>query len=156
MLTTKLKNIFNVSKKKLLLLITIGNTFRTDDGVGIHVARHIEKLPANVAILNAEDRPENIISEAIRLKPVKTVIIDAADFKGTPGEIKVIKKNNVPSTSLSTHSISPLVLAAIIEEETGSDVLFLGIQPQSIQMGEGLTPPVKKAAQKIISCIHKL
>lgn len=69
-------------------------------------------------------------------------------------EIRLIEKNNIPDTSLSTHSLSPNILAAIIEADTGADVFFLGIQPKSIQLTEGLAEPVKKSAEKIISCIR--
>jgi hydrogenase maturation protease HycI len=154
MLTVELKELFTPSRKGLLLAITIGNRFRSDDGVGPFIARQIKKSKKNVIVINAEDKPENIIDRAIQLKPCKVVIIDAANFGGIPGEIRLIEKNNVPDTSLSTHSLSPNILAAIIEADTGADVFFLGIQPKSIQLTEGLAEPVKKSAEKIISCIR--
>jgi len=108
----------------LLLVITIGNRFRSDDGVGPFIARQIKKSKKNVTVINAEDKPENIIDRVIQIKPCKVVIIDAANFGGIPGEIRLIEKNNIPDTSLSTHSLSPNILAAIIEADTGADVFF--------------------------------
>ena len=155
MLTAELKDLFTFSDKNPLLIITIGNSYRSDDGVGPYIASKIKKCKKNLIVLNAEDKPENIIDEATRLKPGKIVIIDAADFGGMPGEIRLIEKKDIPDTSLSTHSFSPNILAAIIEEDTGADVLFLGIQPESIQFGEGISKPVKEAAKRIISCLEK-
>jgi len=155
MLTAELNDLFTFSDKNPLLIITIGNSYRSDDGVGPYIARQINKYKKDFTILNAEDQPENIIDEATRLKPGKIVIIDAADFGGMPGEIRLIEKKDIPDTSLSTHSFSPNILAAIIEEDTGADVLFLGIQPESIQFGEGISKPVKEAAGKILACIKK-
>ena len=154
MLTVELKELLTFSRKSPLLVITIGNRYRSDDGVGPYIARQINKYKKDFTILNAEDQPENIIDEATQLKPGKIVIIDAADFGGMPGEIRLIEKNNIPDTSLSTHSLSPNILAAIIEADTGADVFFLGIQPKSIQLTEGLSEPVKKSAERIISCIR--
>ena len=155
MLTAELNDLFTFSDKNPLLIITIGNSYRSDDGVGPYIARQVNKYKKNFTILNAEDQPENIIDEVIQLKPGKIVIIDAADFGGMPGEIRLIEKKDIPDTSLSTHSFSPNILAAIIEEDTGADVLFLGIQPESIQFGEGISKPVKEAAGKILACIKK-
>ncbi len=155
MLTAELNDLFTFSDKNPLLIITIGNSYRSDDGVGPYIARQINKYKKDFTILNAEDQPENIIDEATRLKPGKIVIIDAADFGGMPGEIRLIEKKDIPDTSLSTHSFSPNILAAIIEEDTGADVLFLGIQPESIRFGEGISKPVKEAAKRIIFYLEK-
>ena len=155
MLTAELNDLFTFSDKNPLLIITIGNSYRSDDGVGPYIASKIKKCKKNLIVLNAEDKPENIINEATRLKPGKIVIIDAADFGGMPGEIRLIEKKDIPDTSLSTHSFSPNILAAIIEEDTGADVLFLGIQPESIRFGEGISKPVKEAAKRIIFYLEK-
>ena len=156
MLAAELNDLFTFSNKDSLLIITIGNSYRSDDGVGPYIARQINKYKKDFTILNAEDQPENIIDEATQLKPGKIVIIDAADFGGMPGEIRLIEKKDIPDTSLSTHSFSPNILATIIEEETGADVSFLGIQPKSVQLAEGFSEPVKRAAEKIISCIRSM
>jgi len=154
MLTAELRNLFTSSKKGPLLVVTVGNSFRSDDGVGPYIARQIKECKKNVIIINAGNKPESIIDKATQLRPGKVIIIDAANFGGIPGEIRLIEKKDIPDTSLSTHSFSLNIIAAIIEEDTGADVFFLGIQPKSIQLTEGLAEPVKKAAEKIISCIR--
>lgn len=148
MLTAELNDLFTFSDKSPFLIITIGNSYRSDDEVGPYIDQQIKKCKKNLIILNAEDQPENIIDKATQLKPGNVVIIDAADFGGISGEIRLIEKKDIPDTSLSTHSFSPNIIAAILEEDTGADVHFLGIQPESIQLREGLSEPVKKAAQK--------
>lgn len=156
MLTVELKDIFTPSAKGKLLVVTVGNSLRSDDGVGIYIAKHIQKCKKNIIILNAESKPENIIHKVVQIKPQKVVIIDAADFGGRIGEIRLIKKTDIQNTSLSTHSFSLNIIARIIEEDTGANVFFLGIQPRSVQLGEGLSKSVRKAAQKIISCISSI
>ena len=156
MLTAELNDLFTFSDKNPLLIITIGNSYRSDDGVGPYIASKIKKCKKNLIILNAEDKPENIINEATQLKPGKIVIIDAADFGGMPGEIRLIEKKDIPDTSLSTHSFPLNIIARIIGEDTGAEVSFLGIQPKSVQLAKGLSKPVKRAAEKIISCIRSM
>ena len=156
MLTAELKDILTPSKKGKLLVITVGNSLRSDDGVGIYIAKQIKKCQKNIIILNADSKPEKIIDQAVQLKPQKVIIIDGADFGGRAGEIRLIKKADIPNTSLSTHSFSLNIIARIIEEDTGAEVFFLGIQPRSIRLGEELSKSVRKAAQKIISCLSSI
>ncbi len=126
MLTAELKDIFTPSTKGKLLVVTVGNSLRSDDGVGIYIAKQIKKCKKNIIILNAESKPENIIHKAVQIKPQKVVIIDAADFGGRAGEIRLIKNTDIQNTSLSTHSFSLNIVARIIEEDTGVKVFFFG------------------------------
>ncbi len=156
MLTDELKDIFTPSEKGKLLVITVGNSLRSDDGVGIYIAEQVKKCKKYIIILNADSKPENIIDRVVQVKPHKVIIIDAADFGGRAGEIRLIKKTDIQNISLSTHSFSLNIIARIIEEDTGAKVFFLGIQPRSVRLGEGLSKSVRKAAQKIISCMSSI
>ena len=106
------------------LIITIGNDLRSDDGVGPYIAKHCQSKK----VLDAQDKPENIIEEAVFRKPKIAVIIDAADFDGGIGEVRMIKKEQIPKTTLSTHAFPLNIIAQIIENDTGARVHFLGIQ----------------------------
>ena len=111
------------------LLITIGNSFRSDDGVGPYIASQVQSSSA-LHVLDAADTPENLIDEALALKPKKILFIDAADFGGSPGEIQQVDAAHIPETTLSTHTISLKVIARILEAEAKAEIQFLGIQPR--------------------------
>ena len=76
-----------------VLVLGIGNTLLSDDGVGVHVIRALENgrtnLPENQRDVRLRDAgtlglallPE--IAEAQRL-----IIVDAANFGGEPGEVR--------------------------------------------------------------------
>ncbi|MDD5014370.1 MAG: hydrogenase maturation peptidase HycI [Atribacterota bacterium] len=138
------------SKEGKLLVVTVGNSLRSDDGVGIYIFNQIKQCKENIIILNANSKPENIIDQVVQIKPQRVIIIDAADFGGRAGEMRLIRKNNIQNRSLSTHSFSLDIIARIIEEDTGAEVLFLGIQPRSVRLREGLSKSVRKAAERII------
>lgn len=138
----------------LTVIVTVGNSFRLDDGVGPYIGKKI-RLAMRLKIVDCGISPENIVEEVIRLNPCLIVIIDAADFKGKPGQAKLIDKNNIPETSLTTHSISLRVIAGIFEKETKAKVEFIGIQPKNIGFGEKLSLPVKKTADKMIQLINE-
>lgn len=138
----------------LTLIITIGNSYRMDDGVGPFIADNV-KSSEKIKIINAFDRPENVIEEALNLKPVKTIIIDAADFNGKSGEINIIKNECISDETITTHTFPPKIIAELLKKETGCEVFFIGIQPQKRGFGEGLSDKVKKSADKIIKQIKK-
>jgi hydrogenase 3 maturation protease len=133
------------------LFVTVGNSLRSDDGIGPFIAARLE----GCAVIDAGVKPENIIEDATALKPTRIVIIDAADFGGEPGEAKIISREHIPETTLSTHTIPLPVVTALLEEDTGAEIIFIGIQPKSVEMGEGLSPEVEKTALEIINAIKE-
>ena len=135
------------------LIVTVGNSLRGDDGVGSYIASKLSDLPKGFLLLDAGDRPENIVTDAVDLRPARTVIIDAADFGGAPGEARFIPDDAIPQTPLSTHSFPLPVITSILRQDTGSEVRFLGIQAKFLGLGEVISPEVLAAADEIIALI---
>ncbi len=155
MLPSEVRQALLPASEGVTLVITVGNTLRSDDGAGPCIAGAIVEPRRGVRILDAADRPENCIDEAVECRPAKTVIIDAADFQGTPGEVRLIPEDLIPAAPLSTHSFPLPVIAKILAEETGSRVYFIGIQPKSVDFGETLSPEVSAAVLEIIRLLGK-
>lgn len=154
MLTSEITELFNPAAG-ITLVITVGNPLRSDDGAGPYIAGKIASPRENIIVMNAGDRPENIIDKAVELKPFQTIIIDAADFGGVPGEMRIIPEHAIPDKPLSTHSFPLRIISRLLAEDTGSEVFFLGIQPESMVFGEGLSPKVRGAAEEIIKLIER-
>ena len=128
---------------------------RRDDGAGPYIFNHIRRTDDHIRLLNVADRPEDSIDEAVAVQPVKTVIIDAADYGGTAGEARIIPQEQIPESTLSTHTFPLKIITRMLEEDTGSEVFFLGIQPADVSWGEGLTADVKMTADAIIGILEK-
>ena len=156
MLIDEVKNAIAPLRDELNLIITIGNDFRSDDGVGPYIFEKITGEPENIVVINAGDKPENIIDEAVSVNPKKTIIFDAADFGGMPGEVRVVPEDLIPDVSLSTHTFPPKIIAKILEEDTKSQVFFIGIQPKSLKFGQSLSKEVKNTADEIVNFITKV
>jgi len=152
LLTDKVSNVLKPSKG-LNLIITVGNTFRCDDGVGPFIFDKLKHI-ADLNIINAADRPENIVEDVIAQNPRRIIFIDAADFGKKPGTLDLIPSEHIPETTLSTHAIPLNVIAGLIKNETGCEVFFVGIQAKNFSLGEGLSAEVKNAAQAVISFIE--
>jgi hydrogenase 3 maturation protease len=137
------------------LLITVGNVWRRDDGVGPYLASRLGDLAGSCRLLDAADRPENIFDEAAAAAPGKIVILDAADFGGAPGEIRVLAPAEIPEKGLSTHTFPIKLLARLLSQDTGATVHFVGLQPQNVSLGEGLSEPVRLAADTLVAHLRK-
>ncbi len=141
-------------KPGLNCLITAGNSFRSDDGLGPYIASRLKNF-SDLEVFNAGDRPEDIIDEVISKKPSHMTVIDAANFGGAPGEIMTIPEDRLAETSLSTHRIPLNVITKVIQSEIETQVTFLGVQPKEVGLGEGLSKEVKETADQIINAIKK-
>ena len=142
-------------KEGLTLILTVGNPMRRDDGVGPYIASKLSFVP-NRTVMEGGMHPENQLDDITRLNPSRILILDAADFGGSPGELRLIETESIPETSLSTHAISLKVIAKILNDDTGAEIVFIGIQPQNVSFGEGLSPRVRHAADKLIQWLKKL
>jgi hydrogenase maturation protease HycI len=143
------------TKKDKVLFITIGNTLRADDGVGPYIAEKLYEADIQADIIDAGQRPENVIDEAVALNPTKIIIIDAANFGGAIGEARIIPEDKISASTLSTHTFPIPVISSIIREDTGSDIFFIGIQPDSMQLGEAMNDKVIATANEIITIIKE-
>lgn len=126
---------------------------RADDGVGPYIARHLPLQRDGILVLDAGERPENVIDRAVGAKPVRTVIIDAAEFGGAAGEARVVPPELIEDGIVSTHTFPLSGVAKIIHYDTGSEVAFVGIQTGSKDFAEGLSAPVEQTAREIIALL---
>jgi len=83
-------------------------------------------------------------------------MIDAANFKGAPGETKLITGEEIGGQVISTHSLPLNIFISYIEKSLGVTVLLLGIQPLSIGLGEPMTEPVEAAAISMVDTLYQI
>ncbi len=139
------------------LLITIGNPLRADDGLGPFVGENVRFKSPDCRVINACTTPENIAQTAIDLKPDKIILLDAAYFGGRPGELRIIPLELIDKqTVISTHSFPLRVTFSIVKEDTGAELVAIGIEPGSMEFEEGLTPEVKESALRLIEYFNNI
>ncbi|MDD5457166.1 MAG: hydrogenase maturation peptidase HycI [Candidatus Margulisbacteria bacterium] len=155
MLSTDIQDALNPEQNSKLLIITVGNDFRADDGVGPYIAQAFPNgINDNIYLINAGQQPENFIDQATDLNPEKIIIVDAAYFQGEPGECRLFTQDYIPETTLTTHIFPLKALAGILAADTKAEVLFLGIQPISTELGQTMSVEVKKNADEIIDFLN--
>jgi hydrogenase 3 maturation protease len=150
-------------RKKILsarriVVLAIGNTSKGDDAAGILCAEKLKKLmrgksSSRMKILLGHETPENATGEIRNFRPDLVLIIDAAQGGYKPGTVFIVEKNKIEDDGVSTHTISLALLVAYLEESIGCKVIVLGIQPLNLGLGENVSLPVKRAAEKLAAFI---
>ncbi len=151
---TSLKEFITGTRR--VAVLGIGNELRTDDGIGPFIIEGLNVDSPSLLIENVGSVPEAFARPLAKFKAERIIMIDAADMKKPPGHIELVTKDRIGGIAISTHSMPLSFLMMYLEQETGAQTILLGIQPQDIQFGEGLTPELGEAAQKIISTLNIL
>ena len=134
------------------LILGIGNTLLSDEGVGIHMLdymrRHYPEL-AGVEYLDGGTLSFTLaawIEEADNL-----IVIDAAELDSTPGTVRVFPGEEMyrfaGKTKRSVHEVSlgDLLAIAHLTDALPAKRALVAIQPEEIDWGQCLSNRVKQA-----------
>ncbi|MEJ5360833.1 MAG: hydrogenase 3 maturation endopeptidase HyCI [Spirochaetota bacterium] len=132
------------------LILGIGNPLRSDDIAGSIVARKLKLL--GLTGIDAEFMPENYIGVIRRNKPEKIIVVDCCDMNLPPGSVRNIPVHKIHSGIVTTHS---LPLKAVMQQllEITPNIMFIGIQPENIEVGDTVSDAVNTAIEQIVAII---
>jgi hydrogenase 3 maturation protease len=122
-------------------LLGIGNRYWRDDGVGSLIAEALQTCQGFDAI-DAGSIPENHLETVAQKNPDTILLIDATDFGGKPGQVRLLDADKVTFSGLSTHAGSLRMLAEYLRARTQARIALLAIQPGDTSAGEGLSAEV--------------
>jgi hydrogenase 3 maturation protease len=148
-LTTQ--NLQNPSPR--IAIVGIGHELRGDDGVGPFILRRLLsslKTKETYLLVDAGPAPENFTLLLREFMPDLVILIDAAEMHQSPGKIEWLPWQDSIGLSASTHSLPVHLFAQYLQLELECEILLLGIQPSSLSMDSGLSPTVRRSAEKII------
>jgi hydrogenase maturation protease len=138
-----------------ILLIGIGNEYRCDDSIGLHVIRALRerKLPNTIIVESNGDGAELIeMFGSVRM----AILIDAVSSGGIPGTIYQLDayKQPVPVqlSFQSTHAfgVGEAIELARVLEQLPPTLIVYAIEGENFSAGIGLTSKVEQAAQKVV------
>lgn len=135
------------------LVLGIGNTLLTDEGIGIHVLQALEPELGHwpdVTLLDGGTLSFTLagpIEEADAL-----IVVDAANIKNKPGEWALLKGEEMDAFLMSNRKstvhevgLTDLRAIALLAGHWPEKRAMLAIQPQTIDWGESPTPAVAAA-----------
>jgi hydrogenase 3 maturation protease len=139
------------NRDQTLLFIGIGNVLRTDDGAGVYISHRINEQD-HIKVLTVEVSIENYIQKINSYQADNIILIDSVNFNQDPGYYSLVPVSELLDFTTNTHNIS----LRNISDFLSGNIYILGIQPETIKFGEGLTASVKKSAKEIIQLINTL
>ena len=139
----------NSRLKGKVVILGIGNTLRGDDGIGSLLSKRIQgKVP--YIVYDGSLCPENYLGKIIQDKPDTILMIDAVDFGGKPGEIKMLEGKDIQTVNLfTTHNASIGLAIKYLENSIKVDVIVLAIQPKALDFGEKMSPEINKTLEDL-------
>lgn len=145
-----------LSDFKKLIILGVGNELKSDDGVGPFIINKLidENIENdNVLCINAETVPENFTGKIRKEKPSHVIIVDACLMGASPGEIKIVDKDDFANIGISTHSMSLSYFVKYLEMDNDFKVIFVGIEPETMDWGDNPTENVEKTAFRFIEIL---
>jgi hydrogenase maturation protease len=146
--------------KKKILISSVGNLYRRDDGVGVVVLRILASgnKDSNITFFDAGTDGLSLLDQLSSYE--KAVIIDAVSMNEPPGVVKLFSpeeaKLKVTKDALSTHGFGLAEVLKLAEElNVQTKIKIIGIEPKDIGFGEGLSDVVKGQIPVILDLVRK-
>ena len=134
------------------LILGIGNTLLSDEGVGIHAMRQLQSSYPDSPDIVYVDGGTLSFSLAAYLQDCSNIIVlDAAELNSLPGTVRTMVGAGMDeflgAARRSPHEVGLLDLFDIarLTESLPVNRALIGIQPKSIEWGTSPTPPVERA-----------
>ncbi len=140
-------------------IFAVGNSFYGDDGIGAAVLEWISEADF---FPGAElfDAHTDALSLLDHLAPGQlNVVVDAADMGLPPGTVAAFRPDEVQlkikSDHLSMHGFGLAETFALARQldKMPDDVLIIGVQPQRVEINQGLSDAVGAAVPAVINLI---
>jgi hydrogenase maturation protease len=144
------------AERKLLALIGIGNQFRRDDGAGLEVARRLRLAkPRGVTVMEQGGEPGSLLEAWAGA--TEALVIDGVSSGSEPGTLHRFEATDQPLPAQffgpSTHALGiaeAVELARELDRLPGRLAVY-GIEGESFEAGEGLTPTVQAAVEQLVA-----
>lgn len=141
---------------KQVLVLGIGNILNTDEGVGVHAVRALQARygePENFQILDGGTLGLNLlplVDDSTHL-----LIMDAVDAGKPAGTVVELHGKDIPlfgGARLSEHQLTftEVLGLALLRQTLPENLALLGVQPESLAIGVGMSPVVENALPELL------
>lgn len=129
------------------VFIGVGNDERSDDRIGLKLASELKKSGVANVFLESDIQADAALQEREQDSPI--IFIDAVNFGERAGKITMIPVEYILNDAALSHKFIPFLSGQINNEQIKNSYV-LGIQPQSTDFGQNISPQVLDAMDKII------
>lgn len=126
--------------KGRIILLGVGNTLRGDDAFGSLLAAGLNGK-VNFKVLDAGMTPENYLTPVINEAPDAVLLVDAVDFGGSPGDMKLVPADEIKTVNFfATHNMSLSLFFRFLKDSIKTNAYLLAVQPEVIGFNAAMTP----------------
>lgn len=142
-----------------VVILGIGNVIKGDDAIGPSTAWKLAELfekNDEVIVFDGGTVPENYTGLIRKEKPTHIILVDAVEMKNEPGYIRIVKKDEILNYNISTHAMPVSFLIKFMETTIDADIILIGIQPEKMDLGEGISEEVEKSIGIVANTLFEL
>jgi hydrogenase maturation protease len=146
----------NRRRRPRLLIAGLGNFLLRDDGVGIHAVRELQKTPLP-GVLVAEVGTSVLAGLHLFEWADRVLALDAMEAGGLPGTLYACRDRDVADDRIhaSLHELGLLAALRFLPEAKRPKIQVLAVEPQAIEYGLDLSPPVQQALPHFLGLVRK-
>ncbi len=140
-------------KPNEVLVLGLGNPRLADDGIGVHVVRHLARDPETPPGLRALDAGTfgfRLLSKLTKAQAV--LMVDAAEIGAAPGTTRLLEREELAlhvsrGGRIAAHEsgLVGLLTLARMEGYQPKRLALLAVQPQTMDWGEDMSTPVSES-----------
>jgi hydrogenase maturation protease len=142
-----------------MLVIGLGNTLLTDEGVGVHLVKALSNMPMppGVQLMEGETAGVDLLSDI--MDSDRVVIIDAAMMGLAPGSVHSFTSDDLNPTSNFMASLHDMALPEVLKLGTILSqlppILIIGVEPKTVEPGVELSADVKGSMPGLIKYCYQ-
>ena len=145
---------------KPILILGIGNILLKDEGVGVHTATKMMEmdLPPDVEVMDGGTMGLNLLFHIEGRK--KVIVIDTVITGDPPGTIYRFTDESLVENKPSLRTAHGIDFTDVIKTSKmlgtkPDEIVFIGIEPESLDEGLELTPTIEKRVPVLIKMVMK-
>ena len=139
-----------------VLVLGLGNCLIEDEGVGVAAIEYLHKhysFPEDVELLDGGTSGMGLLDDLRSRK--KVIVLDAVKTGASPGDLVVLRNEQVPAffrSKVSPHqlALSDVLAVLTLTDEQPEDISVIGVEPVSLQTRIGLSPAVKQQLKPMV------
>ena len=140
---------------KRTVILGIGNPLQGDDAVGPSLVDILQGR-VDATLINAGEVPENYLSTIRAAQPEVVLIIVALELGAEAGCMTILDADRLRAIENFTRNPGLAFLAVMIQDETGAEVILVGVQPEDTAFAAELSSPVHRTLENLEEMLERV
>jgi hydrogenase maturation protease len=143
-------------KQRRVVVLGIGNLLNSDEGVGVHAIRAMQRSPHGAQVELLDGGTLGLTLLVIVEETTHLLLLDAIDAGQPPGTVIELTKVELPlfrGINMSQHQVTfqDVLGLALVRDRLPGALHVIGIQPDSLAIGDQLSQIVAAALPDMVA-----